>query len=66
LWQEAELAVDPGDGLLIPDDTTLDKPYANEIEHAGGHWSGRHDDVVKGINLPGASVVRFLRGGSPT
>ena len=52
--------MDPGDGLLILDDTTLDKLYANEIEHAGGRWSGKHDDVVKGINLPGASVARFL------
>ena len=60
LWQEAEPAVDPGDGLLILDDTTLDKPYANEIEHVTWHWSGKHDDVVKGINLPGASVARFL------
>ena len=51
LWQEAEPAVDPGDGLLILDDTTLDKPYANEIEHVTWHWSGKHDDVVKGINL---------------
>ena len=43
--------MDPGDGLLILDDTTLDKPYANEIEHVTWHWSGKHDDVVKGINL---------------
>ncbi len=53
LWQEAEPAVDPGDGLLILDDTTLDKPYANEIEHVTWHWSGKHGDVVKGINPPG-------------
>ena len=51
LWQEAEPAVEKGEGLLILDDTTLDKPYANEIEHAGGHWSGKHGEVVKGINL---------------
>lgn len=51
LWQEAGPVVDPGDGLLILDDTTLDKPYANEIEHVTWHWSGKHDDVVKGINL---------------
>jgi hypothetical protein len=51
LWQEAEPAVEEGEGLLILDDTTLDKPYANEIEHAGGHWSGKHGEVVKGINL---------------
>jgi hypothetical protein len=51
LWQEAEPVVDPGDGLLILDDTTLDKPYANKIEHVTWHWSGKHKDVVKGINL---------------
>lgn len=51
LWQEAEPVVEPDDGLLILDDTTLDKPYANEIEHVTWHWSGKHDDVVKGINL---------------
>jgi len=43
--------VDKGDGLLILDDTTLDKPYANEIEHVTWHWSGKHEEVVKGINL---------------
>jgi len=51
LWQEAEPVVDSDDGLLILDDTTLDKPYANEIEHVTWHWSGKHGDVVKGINL---------------
>jgi hypothetical protein len=25
--------VDPTEGLLILDDTTLEKPYANDIEH---------------------------------
>ena len=51
LWQEAEPAVEKGEGLLILDDTTLDKPYANEIEHVTWHWSGKHGEVVKGINL---------------
>ena len=51
LWQEAEPVVDRDDGLLILDDTTLDKPYANEIEHVTWHWSGKHKQVVKGINL---------------
>lgn len=51
LWQEAEPVLDSDDGLLILDDTTLDKPYANEIEHVTWHWSGKHGDVVKGINL---------------
>lgn len=51
LWQEAASFVDRSEGLLILDDTTLDKPYANEIEHVTWHWSGKHGDVVKGINL---------------
>ena len=51
LWQEAEPAVDRNEGLLILDDTTLDKPYANEIDPVTWHWSGKHGEVVKGINL---------------
>ena len=49
--------VERDDGLLILDDTTLDKPYANKIEHvwrrgiATWHWSGKHRRTVKGINL---------------
>lgn len=46
--------------ILILDDTTLDKPYANEIEHVTWHWSGKHGDVVKGINL-----LTLLWGGPP-
>ena len=33
------------------DDIILDKPYANKIELAGKHWSGKHKRVVKGITL---------------
>jgi putative transposase len=36
---------------MILDDTTLDKPYAEEIEVITYHWSGKHHRVVKGINL---------------
>ena len=32
LWQEAKQHVTLDDGLLIVDDTTLDKPYARQIE----------------------------------
>ena len=38
-------------GVLVVDDTTLDKPYAREIELATWHWSGKHHRVVRGINL---------------
>jgi hypothetical protein len=37
LWQEAESFVDESGGLLILDDTTLDKPHADEIEHVTWH-----------------------------
>jgi putative transposase len=51
LWREAEQHVDRHTGLLIVDDTTLDKPYAQQIELVHRHWSGKHHRVVKGINL---------------
>ena len=54
LWNEAQLvvgtAVQKG-GLLILDDTTLDKPYAQKMELVSRHWSGKHKRVVWGINL---------------
>ena len=51
LWQEAELLVDRTRGLLIIDDSTLDKPYAHMIARVHRHWSGTHRKVVSGINL---------------
>ena len=51
LWQEAQPYVGRQAGVLIIDNTTLDKPYANKIELVGQHWSGKHKQVVKGINL---------------
>jgi putative transposase len=39
------------DGVLIADDSTLDKPYARYIELVTRHWSGKHHAVVLGINL---------------
>src|SRR4028118_1900188 len=51
LWDEAEQHVSLHDGLLIVDDTTLDKPYAHHIELVHRHWSGKHHRVVAGINL---------------
>jgi putative transposase len=50
LWLEARSQV-RRDGVLILDDSTLDKPYARKIELVGWHWSGKHHAVVKGINL---------------
>jgi len=51
LWREAELLVDRSRGLLIVDDSTLDKPYAQQIDLVHRHWSGKHRRVVAGINL---------------
>ncbi len=38
-------------GLLILEDTTLDKPYAQKMELVTYHWSGKHQRVVKGMAL---------------
>jgi hypothetical protein len=51
LWQEAEQLLDRTRGLLIIDDTTLDKPYAQQIALVHRHWSGKHHRIVAGINL---------------
>lgn len=51
LWQEAAPQVAQAQGLLIVDDTTLDKPYATKMELVTRHWSGKHRAVVDGINL---------------
>ena len=51
LWDEAKQHVVLHDGLLIVDDTTLDKPYAAKIDLVHRHWSGKHHRVVSGINL---------------
>lgn len=51
LWREAEPLVDRTRGLLIIDDTTLDKPYAQQIALVHRQWSGKHRRVVAGINL---------------
>jgi putative transposase len=49
LWHEAEQYVDRQTGLLIADDSTLDKPYAHKIELVHRHWWGKHHQVVSGI-----------------
>jgi DDE superfamily endonuclease len=51
LWQEVRPLVRRDCGVLIVDDTTLDKPYARKIELVHRHWSGKHHAVVDGINL---------------
>lgn len=51
LWIEAQPQIRLDDGLLVLDDSTLDKPYAWKMDLVGWHWSGKHHRVVKGINL---------------
>jgi Transposase DDE domain len=51
LWQEARSQAILDDGILIVDDSVLDKPYAKFIELVGRHWSGKHHAVVQGIDL---------------
>ncbi len=51
LWQEVAPFVDRQQGVLVLDDSTLDKPYASKMALVTRHWSGKHHRVVKGINL---------------
>lgn len=51
LRNEAGQFADLNKGVLIVDDSTLDKPYSQKIEIVTHHWSGKHHAVVKGINL---------------
>jgi putative transposase len=51
LWEEVKDLVTPETGLLIIDDTTLDKPYSKHIDLVYRQWSGKHHQIVNGINL---------------
>jgi hypothetical protein len=51
LWAEAEPLVEKARGALVIDDSTIDKPHAKSIAMVTRHWSGKHRDVVRGINL---------------
>jgi putative transposase len=51
LWNEARRLVRLDGGVLVMDDSTLDKPYAEKMDLVTRHWSGKHHGVVKGINL---------------
>jgi len=51
LWAEAKSQVSLHQGILVIDDSTLDKPYARKMELVVRHWSGKHHRVVSGINL---------------
>jgi putative transposase len=51
LWAEASSQISLSQGILVIDDSTLDKPYARKMELVVRHWSGKHHRVVSGINL---------------
>ncbi|CAK0752957.1 transposase [Gammaproteobacteria bacterium] len=51
LWLEVESLIDKTKGILVIDDSTLDKPYARQIDLVNYHWSGKHHATVPGINL---------------
>lgn len=51
LWAEVQPLIRRSDGVLVIDDSTLDKPRAKHMDLVGYHWSGNHHAVVRGINL---------------
>jgi putative transposase len=51
LWREVKPVVKRKKGVLMMDDTTLDKPYARWMALVTRHWSGKQRRVVQGINL---------------
>jgi putative transposase len=51
LWQEAATQINKEAGILVLDDSTLDKPFSKQNALAYRHWSGKHKSVVYGINL---------------
>jgi len=51
LWQEAKPQIDLQSGILVLDDSTLEKPYSERNALVYRHWSGKQKEVVNGINL---------------
>ena len=51
LWTEAKTQVDFNTGILVLDDSTLEKPYSTFNALVYRHWSGKRKEVVNGINL---------------
>jgi len=50
-WEEVEPLVRRAAGILVLDDTVLDKPYAHKTGLVAPFWSGKHQRVLRGINL---------------
>ncbi len=51
LWEEAKTQIDLHTGILVLDDSTLEKPYSEFNALVYRHWSGKQKEVVNGINL---------------
>jgi hypothetical protein len=51
LWADVRPLIRRAAGVLVIDDSTLDKPRAKHIGLVAHHWSGNHHAVVRGINL---------------
>ena len=51
LWEEAKTQIDFKSGILVLDDSTLEKPYSEFNALVYRHWSGKQKEVVSGINL---------------
>lgn len=51
LWNEVRPLVRRTGGILVLDDTVLDKPYAHKMGLVGPFWSGKHQRILRGINL---------------
>jgi hypothetical protein len=69
LWDEAQTVASEAlfdGGLLVLDDSTLDKPYSRNIDLVTRHWSGKHHRVVNGINLLSLVWTQALVGTQST
>ena len=51
LWTEAQSQIEKTSGILVLDDSTLEKPYSPLNALVYRHWSGKQKEVVEGINL---------------
>lgn len=51
LWEEVRPLVRRTDSILVLDDTVLDKPYAHKMGLVAPCWSGKHQRILRGINL---------------
>ena len=48
LWDEVKDIIRLQDGYLVIDDTTLDKPYAKNMDLVYHQWSGKQHRLVNG------------------